>query len=151
MWVRNEHYSDVIMSATASQKTDASIVDATVCSGADQSKHQSSASLAFVWRIHRWPVNSPYKGPVTRKMFPFDHVIMHKRRGCWYWGFMCLRILYSHCIAYFNGLVQDSSNSSVLALELLQSCTKASICNEEGFGFLMKDSTYLYHPNVTEW
>ena len=24
----------------------------------------------------RWPVNSPHKGPVTRKMFPFDDVIM---------------------------------------------------------------------------
>ena len=28
--------------------------------------------------IHRWPVNSPYKRPVTRKMFPFDDVIMLK-------------------------------------------------------------------------
>ena len=35
-------------------------------------KHQSSASLAFV----QWPVNSPHKGPETRKMFPFDDVIM---------------------------------------------------------------------------
>ena len=26
--------------------------------------------------ISRWPVNSPHKGPVTRKMFPFDDVIM---------------------------------------------------------------------------
>ena len=42
----------------------------------DQRKHQSSASLAFAWGIHRWPVNSPHKGPVTRKMFPFDEVIM---------------------------------------------------------------------------
>ena len=25
--------------------------------------------------FHRWPVNSPHKGPVTRKMFPFDDVI----------------------------------------------------------------------------
>ena len=39
-------------------------------------KHQSSESLAFVMGIHRWPVNSPHKGPVTRKMFPFDDVIM---------------------------------------------------------------------------
>ena len=39
-------------------------------------KHQSSASLVFVWGIHRWPVNSPHKWPVTRKMFPFDDVIM---------------------------------------------------------------------------
>ena len=39
-------------------------------------KHQSSASLSFVRGIHRWSVNSPHKGPVTRKMFPFDDVIM---------------------------------------------------------------------------
>ena len=38
-------------------------------------KHQSSAALAFLRGIHRWPVNSPHKGPVTRKMFPFDDVI----------------------------------------------------------------------------
>ena len=41
-------------------------------SGADQRRHQSSASLAFVRRIHR----RPRKWPVTRKMFPFDEVIM---------------------------------------------------------------------------
>ena len=45
-------------------------------SSADQRKHQRYTSLAFVWGIHRWPVNSPHKGPVTRKMFPFDDVIM---------------------------------------------------------------------------
>ena len=27
--------------------------------------------------IHRWPVNSPHKWPVTRKMFPFVDVIMN--------------------------------------------------------------------------
>ena len=53
------------------------IVCSTVCSGVDGKKHQSSsASLAFVSGIHRWPVNSPHKGQVTRKMFPFDDVIM---------------------------------------------------------------------------
>ena len=39
-------------------------------------KRQSSVSLAFVRGIHRWPVNSPHKGSVTRKMFQFDDVIM---------------------------------------------------------------------------
>ena len=73
------HYCDVIMSAMASQITSVSIVYTTVCSGADQRKHQSSALLAFVRGIHRWPVNSPHKGPVTRKMFPFDDVIMLSR------------------------------------------------------------------------
>ena len=52
------------------------IVSSAVYSGADQRKHQSSASLAFVREIHRWPMNSPHKWPVTRKMFPCDDVIM---------------------------------------------------------------------------
>ena len=62
------------MGAMASQITSLTIVYSTVYSGAGQSKHQSSASLAFLWGIR--PVNSPHKWPVTRKMFPFDDVIM---------------------------------------------------------------------------
>ena len=73
---RVSHYDDVIMSTIASQITSLTIVYSTVYSSADQSKHQSSASLAFVWEIHRGPVNFPHKWPVTRKMFPFDDVIM---------------------------------------------------------------------------
>ena len=68
------------MGEIASQITSLTIVYSTVYSGADQRKHQSSVSLAFVWRIHRWPVNSPHKWSVTRKMFPFDDVIMVLRR-----------------------------------------------------------------------
>ena len=74
------HYSDVIMATMASQITSLTIVYSTAYSGADQRKHQSSASLAFVRGIHRWLVNSPHKRPVTRKMFPFDAVIMWKPR-----------------------------------------------------------------------
>ena len=70
------HYDDVIMSTIASQITSLTIVYSTIYSGADQSKRQSSASLVFVWGIHRGPVNSPHKWPVTRKTFPFDDVIM---------------------------------------------------------------------------
>ena len=70
------HYTDVIMGAIASQITSLPFDYSTVYSDTDQRKHQSSASLAFVWGIHRWPVNSPHKWPVTRKMFPFDDVIM---------------------------------------------------------------------------
>ena len=70
------HYGDVLMSTMSSQITSLTIVYSTVYSDADQRKHQSSASLAFVWGIHRGPVNSPHKWPVTRKMFPFDDVIM---------------------------------------------------------------------------
>ena len=70
------HYGDVIMSTVASQITSLTIVYSTVYSSADQRKHQSSASLAFVRGILRGPVNSPHKELVTRKMFSFDDVIM---------------------------------------------------------------------------
>ena len=60
----------------APQITSLTIVYSTVYSGADQRKHQSSSSLAFVLGIHRWLMNYPHKWPVTRKMFPFDDVIM---------------------------------------------------------------------------
>ena len=79
------HCSDVMMDAMGSQIRSLTIVYSTVYSGADQRKYQSSASLAFVWGIHRWPVNSPHKWPVTRTMFPFDDVIifihLHDFRG----------------------------------------------------------------------
>ena len=64
------------MSAMASQIISLTIVYSTFYSGADQRKHQSSASLASVRGIHRWSMNSPHKGLVTRKIFPFDDVIM---------------------------------------------------------------------------
>ena len=64
------------MSAMASEITDVSIIYRTIWLGAYQRKHQSSASLAIVRGIHWWPVNSPHKGPLTRKNFPFDDVIM---------------------------------------------------------------------------
>ena len=70
------HHNDVIMSSMASQITGVSIVCSTVWSDADQRKHQSSALLAFVRGIHRWPMDSPHVRPVKRKMFPFDDVIM---------------------------------------------------------------------------
>ena len=73
------NYSDIKMGAMASQITSLTIVYSTVYSGADQRKHQSSASLAFGWGIHRWQVNSPHEGPVPRKMFPFDDVTMSHR------------------------------------------------------------------------
>ena len=85
------HYGDVIMGAIPSQITSLMMVYSTVYSDADQRKNQISASLAFVRGIHRGPVNSPHKWPVTRKMFPFEDGIM------------------SHCPRY-PLLVQDPSS-----------------------------------------
>ena len=68
---------------------------------ADQGKHQSSASLAFERGIHRWPVKSPHKEPATRKMFPFDDVIIrteHKELFKTFW------LTLFHSLAHLNTL-----------------------------------------------
>ena len=69
-------YGDVIMGLIASQITSFTIIYSIVYSDADQRKHQSSASLACVRGLYRGPGNSPHKWPVTRKMFPFEDVIL---------------------------------------------------------------------------
>ena len=84
------HYIDVIMGAMASQIICLTIFCSTVYTGADQREHQSAVSLAFVRRIHRWPVNSLYEWPVTRKMFPFEDVIMIM----WWWYIITLTVLW---------------------------------------------------------
>ena len=63
------------MGAMAFEITSLTIVYSTVYSGVDPSKYQGPALLAFVRGVHRWPVNSPHKGPVTQKMFSFDDII----------------------------------------------------------------------------
>ena len=96
------HYNNVIMIAMASKIIGLTIVYSTVYSRTHQRKLQRSASLAFVRGSHRWPVNSPHKWPVTRKMFPFDDVIMFSSllprvRGFWSWfGGVC-------SLTYCNG------------------------------------------------
>ena len=71
-----QHYTDAIMSAMASQITSLTILYSTVYWGTVQWKHRSSASLAFVRGILRWPLNSPHKRPLTRNMFPFNYAIL---------------------------------------------------------------------------
>ena len=87
------HYDDVIMGAMASEIISLTIVYSTVYSGADQRKHQSSASLALVRGIHRGPMNSPHKWPVTRKMFPFDDAIMRPGPCINEMSMLCLMVL----------------------------------------------------------
>ena len=96
-----KHYDDVIMTMLASQITSLAVVYSIVYSGVDQRKHQSSASLAFVREIHRGPVNFPQKWPVTRKIFPFDDVIMNRDgggRGWWDWFTPYLSVLLISCL-----------------------------------------------------
>ena len=97
-----KHYGDVIMGTMTSQITSLTIVYSTVYSGADQRKHQSSASLAFVRGIHRGPVNAPHKWPVTRKMFPFDDVIMRSVLVMCYCGLIESTLTHTHQV-YITG------------------------------------------------
>ena len=93
------HYNDVMMGVMASQITSLTIVYSTVYSGADQRTHQSSVSLAFVRRIHWWPVNSPHKWPVTRKCF---HLMMSSWPIPLYWSLTraldCVKRSNTQCI-----------------------------------------------------
>ena len=144
------------MSMIASQITSLTHVYSTVYLGADQRKHQCSASLAFVRGIHRRPVNSPHKAPVTRKMFPFDDVIMNftyltsEGEILWGWGWVGLSFVSStvldvvlqsllYAISYHVGLrhngtrlyvdcfALDCCNSIANTLELPKSCARPSL------------------------
>ena len=85
------------MSAMASQINSLAIVCSIFCSGADQRKHQSSESLAFLRGIHQWPLDFPTKGPVTRKMYPFDDVIMLSRKAFPYHDVSCFSCMHIWC------------------------------------------------------
>ena len=104
----NDLYGDVIMSTIASQFTSLAIVSSTVYSDADQRKHQSSASLAFARGLHRGPVNSPHKWPVTRKMLPFDDVIMSMKSDT----LSCVRL----CLNSSHKSNMGSSNARIRLL-----------------------------------
>ena len=94
----------------ACQITSLTIVYLTLYSGAIQRKHKSSTSPAFVRGIHRWPMNSPHNGPVTRKMCPFDDVIIvisnygvRCARGAPKWCACKISHVFKHCLAdYLN-------------------------------------------------
>ena len=103
------------MGAIASQITSLTIVYSTVYSDADQRKHQSSAALAFVRGIHRGPVNSPQKWPVTRKIFPFDDVIMFVV----YLNRMLHSVFFHYCHFFFQSVQFILQNISTAARESL--------------------------------
>ena len=70
------HYYDVIMTTIASQITSLTVVYSTVYSEGRSKKTLKLRVTGLCVGNSPGPVNSPHKGPVTRKMFPFDDVIM---------------------------------------------------------------------------
>ena len=105
------HYSDVMMSTRAYRITSLTIVYSNVYWGANQIKHQSSITLRG---IHRWPVNAPHKGPVTRKTFPFDAVIIgshtYHHQIVWKRHYSAEKwITYIYCQQYFTLMTRQIS------------------------------------------
>ena len=138
------YYCDVIMGTMASQVTSLTIVYSTVYSYADQRKHQSSASLAFVRGIHRGPLNSPHKWPVTRKMFPFDDVIMawkswpqHARIRCLHSSTQCWGC--SLCQFLWYGQYHVQLNSLIAFI-----CRRVAVC--KGLKISLVPSEYNHAP-----
>ena len=110
------------MGVMKSQITSLTIVYSTIYSGADRRKRQSSASLTFVRRIHRWPVNSPHKWPVTRKIYPFNDVIMAMNRmdntpvsTCIY-----LLVVYYTCVTKVSNTGQNKENRQSSSWQILR-------------------------------
>ena len=142
------------MGAMASQITSLTIVYSIVYWGTDQRKHQSSASLAFVRGIHRGPVNSPHKGPVTRKMFPFDDVIMtrpHFATSCEILG--CLICFFTWACVH-EGLVSPPNlcvSDSCFIQELYRSSTSVISQMDQHNDitkFLGHDSTFSFSQHL---
>ena len=71
------------MNEMASQITSLTNVYSSIYSDADQRKHQNYMTLALMRGIQQWAVNSPHKGLVTWKMFPFDDIIMKNKMVSW--------------------------------------------------------------------
>ena len=86
-----------------------------------QASIKATLKLCITWlflrEIYQWLVDSPHKGPVMWIVLSCHDVMMDPH--------------HSHFPNknphHIDGLVQDCSNSSALAMELLQSCTKLSI------------------------
>ena len=72
----SKHYNDTIMGAIASQIIQPHDCLLNCLFRRITKKTSNLRVTCFARGINRWPLNSPHKGSVTRKMFPFDDVIM---------------------------------------------------------------------------
>ena len=142
------------MRAMTSQITGVSIVCWTVSSGVYQIKHQNSASLAFVKGIHRWPVDSPYKGQVTWKMFPFDGVIMTYGTCCWLYILFYRTVkLFTHTLNSWNRYYYSFpgplyQNGSTLITAWINNCSHHKVWHKITHLFLNFNG---YIVEVWEW
>ena len=134
---QTNHYIDVIMTTMASQITSLTVVYSTVYSDADQRKHQSSASLAFVWGIHRDRWIPRTKGQLRGKC-------IHLMTSSWIY----LYYHHSRCIFWTNVFILFFRYVSWSA------ANNAWVCRHErhicGFSFLQNNFYPRPTPTVIE-
>ena len=126
-WINYDHfYTDDIMSAMAFQIDGVSMVCLTVCSGADQRKHQSSALLAFVRGIHRWPIDDSYEpyawwiiGKITYicNRIKFLEIIVKICKSCRHRNDRCWNLQHFHDICLWDNA--KSQGVGIPGLELV--------------------------------
>ena len=90
------HYSDVIMSAMASQITSILIVCSTVCPGVDQRKTPKLCVTVCVRGIHRWPVNSPQSPVNSPHKSQWRETCFHLMMSSWNRKYRCRRWVILH-------------------------------------------------------
>ena len=111
---------------------------------ADQRKHPSSVSLAFVRGIHQWPMNSPHRGPITRKMFQFDNIIMRKVVSMYSFSVTCWLFVYIYGAVAFPVLL-------TINLEYPYRLSKHSVSMISFSEHLKLTKIILQSRNLVEW
>ena len=133
------------MGARASRITCLTIVFWTVYLDTGQRKHQSSASLAFVRGTHRRTVNFPHKWPVTRKMFPFDDVIM----SIPWW---VQQVDYQHNVVFFTfPLCNEYHKWTINVMSWFQSCQALWSASVLPCLMLNVSTRELFNENYDQW
>ena len=125
-----------------------------VCSGVDQRKHQSSASLAcVVMGIQRWPMNSPHKGPVTMRMYPFDDVIMDTDVSSFLPGNGCVKnvIIMSEFFVHFNCTSHNKPLSKLMLIYTLGRHSGVSVRHVSGQDSCNEEHGHLAAPQLRKW
>ena len=126
------HNIDVIMTTMASQITSLTVVYSTVYSDADQRKHQKLCVIGLCVGNSPGPVNSPHKGPVMRKMFPFDDVI---KAVYLTWRLLCAICIFADLRWIWSGPMDNVCNQIIIVM--IGSFTVKSIVVQQMLSILL--------------
>ena len=86
-----------------------------------------------MWRIHRWPVNSPHKWPVTRKMFPYDDVIILSIIAGYPSCYKTLSVPHLRCIMVPCLHTESRLMSTISSNERVRDISDTNWCLDQGY------------------